>query len=168
MTGTWAYHAFPFGDGGSPFKGYKLNWQELLSKIKIWARSVSLEFDEPDLWAELSHIKSGFSFDTGGVDSNEPISAREAVEIRLKLDVLQQKMIPQYGNSEGTRKIINEKFVYLTECIERQGKKDWIHTLIGVLASLAISIGVSAANSDSYWFLIQETLGQPIKLLLGH
>ena len=149
-------------------KGYGINWETLIQQVNIWAKNLSVEVAEPDLWAELSHMRSGFSFDAGGIDSNEPVTAREAREIKLKLGDLQQKITQEYASSEEVSDIINEKFIYLTDCIERQGKKDWVHTLIGVLASLAIAIGVSAANSDSYWKLIKDTLGTPIKLLLGN
>jgi hypothetical protein len=165
----WCYNGFPIGVGNGIVKNYNITWSSLIYKIINWAYKISSELKESDdLWEELSNIKSGYSYEYGEFEDNEPITAKEAESIRSKLTILEQKIIEKYGITDSYIKIIKEKFEYLDKGIERQGKKDWFHTLIGVLASLIIALGISAANSDGFWQIVKNVLNSPIKLLIGN
>jgi hypothetical protein len=163
----WIYVAFPMGITNGKEKGYNVSWVEFLKQLSNWGKKISAELNTPDLWLDMQNIKSGYSFDYEEFKDNEPITAEEAHAIKSKLKILEHKVIEDYGKSDENIKIIKEKFTYLYACIERQGKKDWLYTLIGVLSSLAIAIGVSASNADKFWLLVKAVLGSSIKLLLG-
>jgi hypothetical protein len=167
-SNRWAYRGFPIGVGNGEEIGYGKQWNELLNRLKYWGQKISAELNTPDLWTDILNIKSGYSVDYEEFKDNKPITAKEAHAIKYKLKMLENKILESYGNTEEHIKIITEKFEYLNEGIERQGKKDWLYTLTGVLASLAIAVGVSAANSDEFWQLVKTVLGSSIKLLLGN
>jgi hypothetical protein len=166
---AWIYRGFPIGIGNNEVARWSfVSWTDLLKDLSNWGSKISAELEAPDLWADLSNIKSAYSLDNEEFKDNEAITAKEAHAIKSKLTILENKIIENYGKSDETIKVIKEKFDYLIGCVDRQDKKDWSYTLIGVLSSLAIAIGVSAANADKFWLLVKSVLGSPMGLLLGN
>ncbi len=161
---SWYISCYPHGNGNEVHQKF-CTWNYLLEQLNAWGRKLSEEIYAPDLWSDISHIKSGFSFETGNFESNQPITAREAKAIKIKLEELKKELLENYGKTDGLKNIINEKFDRIDGAIEHSGKRDFIYYLIGALTTLAIQIGVSSANADGFWRIIKEVLGSPIKLL---
>ena len=76
-------------------------------------------------------------------------------------------MISKFGKQKAEEKIINDKLDYILETLNRQGKKDWMHTSIGVFATLASSLCLSGEQAVIFWQTIKDFFGVPIKLLIG-
>ncbi len=62
-------------------------------------------------------------------------------------------------------KTIDQKLDYLTEAAERQGRKDWYHTAIGVLITFGSALGLDQTQDKKLWSLFKETISGVIRLL---
>lgn len=168
FSDRWTFHGYPMGVSNDAEKGYGLAWEELLSKLRNWGQKISVELKTPDLWHELSKIKSGYSFEYTEFHNNDLITVEDARAIKSKLKTLEDQIMQGFGDTNNNINLIGATFKYLKACIERMGKNDFRYALMGVLASLAIALGVSAANADKFWLLVRSVLGSPITLFIGN
>lgn len=166
----WNYRAFPLGVGNSVSSNTSRVWLYLVEVLRAWAERVKEEVETEDPWAELENLKA--SFDLGGegaeATENTPFTAAEARIAREKLALLERQISESFATNDEQIQAVERKFQYLSDAIERQGKQDWLYTFLGALASLAISLGVSAANNDQFWAVVKDAIGSPLRLFLGN
>ncbi|MEW8222433.1 MAG: hypothetical protein AB2729_08845 [Candidatus Thiodiazotropha taylori] len=165
---SWSYRCFPLGAQNGIHSDYSEPWTTVVTKLREWGSKILSEIHADDYWERFVHVKAQFQFDDQDEIDNSPITLREGRIVRERLSLLEKEIGSVYAKTKAQKDTIRKKFEYLDGCIERQGKTDWIHTLIGVLASVAVAVGVSAANSDNFWKLIRKILGSSINVLIGN
>jgi hypothetical protein len=135
--------------------------------LRVWSANVINEFKAIDFWEELAKIQKYFNFEKTNYNY-EQISGEEATILKKKLFLLEENICKQYGSTEELVHIIRQEFERVRNAIENMDKKTWVQFFIGVLASLALTLGVSVANNDSFWKLVKEVFGLPFRFLIGH
>lgn len=165
---SWSIEAFPLGVANSRKYSTDNSWAYVLKNLKEWAYRIQEEIKADDYWDRFVEIRAQFTLDDEEEIDNSPFSSKEANVIRGKLNLLEKELLRRYSSNAEHRDYLRRKFQYIDDCLDRQGKTDWLHTLVGVLASTAIALGVSAANNDMFWQIVRNTLGSTIKLLTGN
>jgi hypothetical protein len=61
--------------------------------------------------------------------------------------------------------LIGEKLDYLLAAAKRQGRKDWLHTSIGVIFTLATALAFSPEQAKTIWNILKVALSGIIQLL---
>jgi hypothetical protein len=133
------------------------SWDITLAKVRNWAIRIKRDFQEPDYWAEYARIQPAFIFDTNNNDYGTPISVAEASKLKEGISLLYKRIVEEFALDQYQRKLVLDKLSYLAEAVERLGKADWVNLAIGVFATVAVTIGVSAANSDKFWRLVKDS-----------
>ena len=81
------------------------------------------------------------------------------------IDLIKTYLIAEIKIDSDQKKETNERLDYLIEAAKRQGRKDWIHTAIGVIFTLAVSLSLSPEQAKSIWGLLKSTMSGIIKFL---
>ena len=162
---SWTYQGFPIDSRFEPTSDTNLPWDIVCEVLTEWARKVSAELVEEDKWNNFISFHGNFKFEDEESIDNSKISAGEAAAIRAKLELLENKIIEQYDCTPDQVLYVQNKFKYVNECVDRQGKADWMHTFVGVLTAVAVGIGLSGSNADGYWTLVTTVVGNTIQFL---
>ncbi len=120
-----------------------------------------------ELWNNMISGNSKKPFELDDIDNNDLFSKEDKENIKRSLNELHKTVLSEFGKNETEKNIINDKLDYIIESLNRQGKKDWMHTSIGVFATLASSLCLSGEQTAMFWQMIKELFGVPIKLLMG-
>ncbi len=121
-------------DGGSPGA-----WAGVLQYVGRWAARLKQEVDAPDLWAEIGKERALLDAASGAGGNNTPFTEDERPAVVAKLAELQRFIETTTSANAGFQKFVKERFEYLEGAVGRLGRSDWLHTLIGVLATIAFS-----------------------------
>lgn len=135
----------------------------------FWGKAgiIVCKIDGNELWDNIISGDSKKPFEFDDTDNNEPFSKEEKENIKKSMNNLHKTVISKFGKQKAEEKIINDKLDYILETLNRQGKKDWMHTSIGVFATLASSLCLSGEQATIFWQTIKDFFGVPIKLLIG-
>jgi hypothetical protein len=95
-------------------------------------------------------------------------SQEEKEYMNAKLLLFEKQVTDNYAKSEELKRFVHDKISYLIQSLDRQTKMDWFYTSLGIFTSIAMQVGVSAANDDKFWLLIKAVLGIPVELLFGN
>lgn len=137
------------------------SWDFAVSYTNKWLENLSRELNAPDLWGEISK----YNFQYEDQIDNTPFSIEQFNRIQNGLDEIRKYLIENYGDSEERSKIINSKLDYLMDSAKRQGKQDWLNTLIGVVATIAAALTLSPERAATLWALVKTAVLGIIKLL---
>lgn len=132
----------PGNDAVVNARGSVSSWNEQRQWVINWVDNVKREIEAPDPWSATfsDAIPSGaYQWEV----DNSPFTEAERREISTTLRELEKNLLARYELSERDKKLISARFSYLEEATKRQGRKDWIHTAIGV----AVTIGFSFLTS---------------------
>jgi hypothetical protein len=145
-----------------------ISWDQTKNLFQKWATRLREELVEPDYWGEFARLQSTFNLNTESLDGDTPISASEAIKLRVGISALFKNISKEYVLDKDQLATVENKLNYLSDAINRQSKLDWANTAIGVFVTVAMTIGVSAANSDKFWELVKESLNNAFILLIGN
>jgi hypothetical protein len=146
---------------------------EELYEIRVMrTSSVSTDFlvsslKPPQIIRKLSTLNERILWVSDSLGSQR-FSEQEANFMRAKLLLFEKRIIEGFATSEEGGRSVHQKVEYLCEALMRQTKTDWFYTVMGVFTSIAMAVGVSAANDDKFWELIKNVLGIPVEVLLGN
>jgi hypothetical protein len=129
-------------------------------------RLLIISYKQSELWDKLPETQNSFSFNIGMDENNDPISEDDQTVLNEKINLLRITMVDNHASNTEQQNIINEKLDYIIEAMKRQGRIDWVHTSIGVLATIAVSLCLSLEQAKDYWQTIKDILGSPFKLLI--
>lgn len=144
---------------------YPGSWELQFGKVYDWLTYVKREIEEPDLWHDLGQYRlpPGTSLDPE--TENRAFSVAEVKQLKAGIGNLRKYLECEFDGVEDDLKIIHEKLDYLCEAAERQGRKDWFHTCIGVLFTLGSAIGLNQAQGQKLWALLKDTVLGVVRLL---
>jgi hypothetical protein len=74
---------------------------------------------------------------------------------------LQENLRPD----EAQNQTINEKLDYLIDAAKRQGRKDWLHTCIGVFVGLAANLALQPDQANHMWHIIKSAISGIVHFL---
>lgn len=135
------------------------SWSLQLSYVDTWLRSVKREAKEPDLWAAILQEKILVLAATSPKGRDAPFSAKERRYVSSQLKNLKRHLSTTQNLSNSQMRFITARLNYLEEAAQRQGRRDWIHTAIGVLFTIAVGVAL-APDSARELFRLAGTLFQ--------
>ena len=132
-----------------------------------WLQRLQKEIQAPDLWAEIEKYRSAFSLTAPDHLPNDPIPPPEAENIRKELAELSGRLDSLFPMTEEQTQFVRSKLDYLTAATKRQGRRDWMHTAIGVFFTIAMALALAPDKLAEFGQLVRGLLGSVLLLLLG-
>ena len=137
-----------------------MTYYEQLQHCDRWLQEVKKEYDTPDFWDSLKREKT--LPDAAPVQDDSEFTPEEKNQLSQALREIQRYLLTIAGIQEEQQQEVKKRFDYLESAIERLNRKDWVHTAIGVLFTIATWI--LDANTAREWF---QFAGQQISDALG-
>ena len=97
--------------------------------------SLADEYRAPDLWSSVREERELVEA-ASGAEGNEPFDDDSKERIRSYLEELGSSIHTSYAPDEEQSEFIRRRLTYLTEAADRQGRQDWLHTIVAVLLSI--------------------------------
>ena len=141
------------------------HWFEQRVYVESWANYLKREIDAPDLWREVEKYRDTFSLLPPDQLVNEPIPAYEVEQIVASINLLADKIEEQFGLNEDQNNLVRSRLNYLVDASKRQGRLDWIHTAIGVLVTISISLTLAPEKAQRLWQLFKDVVGKSIQFI---
>ena len=129
------------------------NWRDTLIDVKTWAKYVAAEIEAPDLWAAIAQEKALAA--SAASEENTPFTPEETSRLESAIDEIRRHLESVVEIQEGQAEYIKGQFEYLQGAIHRMGRRDWLHTAIGVLTTIVMAIGADQAQ-DLFQFAWQQ------------
>jgi hypothetical protein len=146
---------------------YPKDWQEQEGVFRNWAAGLKREIEMPDPWGRLAKYQAVLGVELPDNVINEPISAYEADNIRQVLTRLGERIGQELKLDGEAVALVRGKFAYLAEAARRERSRDWVYMALGVCATVAMSLSLSADGAAALWELMQNEVGRVAHLTDG-
>ena len=137
---------------------YGTKWLGIINKFKEWLSYLQRE-SNPDLWEQMKEYSPREELIHIAGISNTPFSYAEVEALLESLDELQSKLEMNFKLQGKNLAFVKSQIKYLKDAAKRQGKKDWLHTSIGVIAGIAVNLALSPENAKLLWELVKSCFG---------
>jgi len=114
------------------------------------------EQEVPDLWEQLQKYAQQETFIGTAEISNTPFTFPEVENIISSLDRLNVQIENNFNLQGEQLAFVKREIEYLKEATKRQGRKDWMHTSIGVIVSIAMGLALSPEKAKLLWELVKS------------
>ena len=141
------------------------SWHVQLSSVHNWLNYLKREIEQPDLWDELAKYQLPPGEQINKQIGNEPFTAQQVDQIAENLKKLHVYLEDEFHLDIEQKAVVNEKMDYLMEASRRQGRKDWLHTSIGVMFTLAMFLAASPEQTKMIWSILKAAVSGVIQLL---
>jgi len=158
------YSAFSPGRNGIDETAYPAIWADQLENVRTWLECLASEAQEPDLWAEIEKYRISEDTDTLAQIVNEPFSAHQAEQIQIGILKVRSYLEQFSKNNASQSAFVNEQLDYLVDAAKRQGKRDWLHTSIGVIMTITTALALAPDEAKNIWNILKTTLGGIVQL----
>jgi len=145
-------YAFSFGPTGCAYSPGRERahewvptdtWDAKVRQFMQWLVYLRRELEAPDLWAAMGTAAEALPDLTTPTPSNEPFSVAEKAQLHAALNEVKEYVrvvLESSGERENERlDAVERRLEYLAGALDRQGRADWVHTAVGVFATLALS-----------------------------
>ena len=140
-------------------------WEELRYHVVEWAQSLKGELDAPDLWAAVAQSKALPA--AAAAEENTPFTPEEQQRLVSVVVEIENRFSTTRDFSPKEKQYLHSEFEYLQGALTRQGRKEWLYTAVGVVASAIISLALSEHAGPLMrfvWSQISNALGLPAEL----
>lgn len=139
-------------------------WKDQLICVNEWLMSLEREVNDPDLWSELEkyRITEDPGFTEGS--TNDPFTVHEVEQIVLCLDTIKENLETHIKDNVQHREFVDKKLNYLADAAKRQGRRDWIHTSIGVIVTISIALALAPEQARNIWSILKTAFSEMLKL----
>lgn len=139
------------------------SWDNVLAEVKKWVSNLKEEL-VPDLWEQLKQYAPDETFMGKAEISNAPFSYSEAENIFASLDRFQSQVEENFNLQGEQLAFVKRQIDYLKDAAKRQGRKDWIHTFIGVIVTIATDLALSPEKAKILWDLVRSRFSAVLPL----
>ena len=140
------------------------SWSTRLSHVKTWLSSLKQEVESPDLWARLEEYTPDETFIGSAEISNAPFSHSDAENVIKSLDEMRAQIEENFKLQGDQLAFVSRQIDYLKDAAKRQGRKDWIHTSIGVIVTIATGLALSPEKAKLLWDLVRSCFASVLPL----
>ncbi|MCK4563577.1 MAG: hypothetical protein KAU94_02745 [Verrucomicrobia bacterium] len=140
-------------------------WNGLLDFVWQWLSHLNREIQEPDEWEQLSKFQLEEPVSVDPDTDNLSFTVQEVKQIKDGINNIREYLKQEFDEADGSHDIINEKIDYLIEATNRLGRRDWLHTSIGVFATLGTAISLTPEHGAQLIHLLKLAVNGVIKLL---
>jgi hypothetical protein len=146
---------------------YPKDWHEQEGVFRNWAACLKREIEIPDPWGRLAKYQAVLGVEPPDNVVNEPISAYEADNIRQVLTRLGERIGQELKRDGAAVALVRGKLAYPAEAARRRRSRDWVYLALGVCATIAMSLSLSADGAAALWELMQHEVGRVAHLTDG-
>lgn len=140
------------------------DWDSQLKNVALWLGCLKHEVEEPDLWSELEKYQIEEDKDVLSHIINEPFTANQAEQIQIGL-LKVRSYLEQYTKDNNSQfEFVNSQLDYLVDAAKRQGKRDWLHTSIGVIMTITTALALAPEEAKNIWNILKATIGGIVQL----
>jgi hypothetical protein len=155
LEGHYMPRFFPGQDRSFEVSESKKKWNDVLDDLAGRLSCLKREF-APDLWGQLKDFAPDETFIGTAEISNAPFSDSEAENVIKSLDKLQAQIEENFKLQGDQLAFVSRQIEYLKDAAKRQGRKDWVHTSIGVIVTIATFLALSPEKAKLLWDLIRS------------
>jgi hypothetical protein len=159
------YAIFSPGQDALFAEHYPGNWENQFNCVEKWLTYLKREIHQPDLWSELAKYQLPPGEQIGKEIENEPFTAQQVDQIAESLKKIREYLETEFHLDVQQRALVNEKLDYLMEASKRQGRKDWLHTSVGVIFTLATGLALAPEQTKALWGILKVALSGVVQLL---
>src|SRR5574341_518982 len=143
------------------------SFEAMIVTLSRWASNLKREIEAPDLWA-AAYEESKFTEAASATEaSNEAFSVEEQKYISAQLYELEEYIRKTHNLTDEQLEFVKRRISYLEEDRKRQGRQDWIHTTIGVLFTIAFSLGLPGEAVRELFRVAATLLGKIVGTVLS-
>jgi len=136
-------------------------WGFQFDRVKGWLKYVKREIEEPDLWEALSQETKLAEVASSSETTNSPFTPEELQYISRQVEEIKGYLIETHSLAdEEQRKFVNTRLNYLVDSAQRQGRRDWLHTTIGVVVTVVVGIGLAPDETRELFRFVATAFGQ--------
>lgn len=133
------------------------NFEEIKKNFTNWVnnhlKGYIDELNEIDMWNQSSQLVETKTIEKIDFNDNSPFSKEEIIQIKLGLNEAKLVIINNFNLSENQIEIIENRFRYLEEAIDRTNKTDWKGIAISTVIGLVLNLGVDTNTGKAIWEL---------------
>ena len=146
---------------------HELNsWHAVLEHVTIWSNNMSKELLVPDLWSqsELRQQLIDIGFQQGSSEFTQ-FTSEEKIVIRQTLKYAEQQIQEQISLSRKEAEYVNERFIYLSQALDKLNRFDWKGVLVGTIMSIAVNLTVDTQTGKLIYEIIRHAFSHVTHLL---
>lgn len=135
--------------------GLVVNWNQAILLAGEWLARVKIEATAPDLWGALRAEKAlpAESMEC----ENEPFTSQEKIEVTKRLTEIEQYLLRTADLQNEHRAFVRRRLEYLVGAVDRLGKRDWLHTALGIFFTIATGVALDSEGArDFYRFFVLQ------------
>lgn len=118
---------------------YPGDWPGQFRCVQEWLDELAKEYRAPDLW-EAVGAERQIAEAAARTDENEPFDEETKERIRSFVRELDGYIRTTHELDATQSDFLERRLLYLEEAADRQGRQDWLHTLVGVLFTIVMGI----------------------------
>ena len=118
------------------------DWGKKESICGRWLVDLREEVEAPDFWASIGKEKLLPAATISATIENDPFTVTDQRLILAKLDEIHKYVLESRLFAVAEMASIEKEFAYLKESAQRQGRKDWLHALLGGLVGLLVTLAL--------------------------
>jgi hypothetical protein len=124
-------------------------WQFREVHFRQWLSNVRQEHEAPDLWQEILNQRRLLELAVAPRLENAQFSSEERDFVRKQFDELGKQIVSMHRLQLQQAEALENVFAYLSDSMNRFGKKDWLLLAIGTLVSVASNAAFSPAAAKA-------------------
>lgn len=144
-------------------------WEDISTRVIIWAEDLRLELEEPDLWASVSRVSledmRPFS------DENSAFSQEEVSAIGSRLSQLRRYLIDESHSTPDLRERL-DSILGAIDRLEAQaragvGRVDWLNHLVGLSINIIVAGSFAPEKATEFLGFVRSLFSNGLRILLG-
>lgn len=142
-------------------KSYPGSWDYQLREVHEWATRVAGELKTPDLWAAFTPLPEDRDLED---DPDAHFTEDERTRVSGALNEMSAYARSSLHLPDDRLEVVERRIAYLHGAIERQSKLDWVHTFVGVFATLVTSAVLAPEQAAEIWRIGVQFLSGIVRL----
>lgn len=137
------YAEYSPGEAKQVVQNYPGSWGLQFDQFIKWLDYLKREIESPDFWSTANYETLLVEAANSATLDNSFFSGEEQGQIAAQLIELRQFILETQGLQAAQSDFVAVRLNYLEDASTRQSKTDWLHTAIGVLFSVTLSLSLS-------------------------
>ena len=141
------------------------DWRHQLHYATEWVGHVRNEYTAPDLWAALVGDKALLEEAASERERADVFSEEEKQAIANAMREIAEYSRTILGLTAERLEVLEKRVEYLTAAVDRLSPRDWLHTAVGVFATVVVGLALAPEQAGDFfrfaWLALQRVFGHP-------
>lgn len=125
-----------------------------------WLKILKCEIEAPDFWGAVTQERELAEVAIASQTPNTPFTVDEQKYIISRIFEIEEYAKASFNLTEEQITFFKTRLDYLAESAQRQGRRDWLHTSIGILFTIVIGIGLAPEQARELFRFVASALKQ--------